>query len=128
MELTAHYDKDMEIIVATPIGEVINDNIMVTVSKALELSEHHKCNHLLFDIRNCPINQSMTEAFELMSEANEKLGLTFKHFTAVVYDPKNFPTERAEFIENVVFNRGNPFFKMFVNRDEAIEWLKKEKE
>ncbi len=125
MELTAYYDNDNKIVFAKPIGEVTTINAKETTKKALELSKEYNCNSLLFDIRQCFLGQSIIEGFEAMSKIGETIGLTSNYKCAVVYDPNNFPDERANFIENVVKNRTNYNFKLFTGPEEALTWLDK---
>lgn len=125
MELSARYDSKTNIIVATPIGEVTNENIIATIAKGLELSKQYNCNLLLFDISKCQIGQSLMDGFNLMSDLNKNTGLTVSHRTAIFYDFNIYPNERARFIENVVSNRANPRLRYFTDMKEAIEWLQK---
>lgn len=99
------------------------ENVRTTVNKALELSKLHRCPQLLFDIRKCPIRQTLLEGFEGMSDLRKSIGLELSFKIAIVYDPAVYPTERAQFIENVVVNRANPAFRMFSDYDEALAWL-----
>jgi hypothetical protein len=125
MELSARYDSESDVIIATPIGEVTKGNIIVTIAKGLELSKQYNCNLLLFDISKCKIGQSLIEGFNLMRDLNKNTGLTVSHRTAILYDFNIYPNERARFIENVVSNRANPRLRYFTEMKEAIDWLKK---
>ncbi len=124
MELRVYYDTDNEIIIAKPAGNITNDNINTTFSKALEYSKKHDCNFLLIDIRKCTIAQSEIDGFLFMKDMTQKTKLSLEHWIAVVFDPMLYPKERAQFIENTVVNRPNPSYRMFMFIDEAILWLK----
>ena len=124
MKLSVIYDKDNEIIIAKPVGNITKENVKATAMKALELSKKCDCDYLLFDVRKCPVAQSDVEGFFLMKNMEETTGLTLKHRVAIVYDPALYPKERAQFIENVVVNRINPVYKMFMSIEDALLWLK----
>lgn len=126
MELTAYFDQGNKVIVVESVGEVNTENIKATATKALELSKQHNNNLLLFDITKCSVGQSATQGFQDMQNMSETTGLTLDYKSAIVYDPNIYPTDRARFIENVVFNRGNQRFKVFTDRHEALKWLKKD--
>jgi hypothetical protein len=79
----------------------------------------------LFDIRNCPIKQTLLDGFQGMRNLKDSTGLDLTYKIAVVYNPDIYPKERAQFIENVVENRANPTYKMFTDIDEAMAWLMK---
>jgi len=125
MELTVYFDDANKILVAKPLGEVTTENVKETTKQAIELSKKYNCNYLLFDIRQCFEAQSIIQGFESMSKIGETTGLTALQKCACVYDPKNYPEERAKFIENVVTNRLSNAFKFFTNPEEAISWLNK---
>ncbi len=125
MELSAYYDNSKNIVFAKPVGEVTTENVKETKRKVLELSTINNCNFLLFDTIQCFLGQSIIEAFEAMSKIGETFGLTAKQKCAIVYDPNNYPEERAKFIENVVTNRTSNAFKFFTNSEDAISWLNK---
>lgn len=117
----------MGIIVTTPVAKITVENVRTTVDKALMLSKKHNCNLLLFDIRGCPVGQTLLDGFQGMSSMKESVGLNYNYKIAVIYDPKIYPRERAEFIENVVANRANPKFRMFTDFKEGESWLLKYK-
>jgi hypothetical protein len=125
MDLETYYDNGNNIVVAKPIGEVTTDKVKETSKKVLELSRNYNCNFLLFDMRLCSEGQSIIRGFESMSKLGETTGLTSLHKCAFVYDPENYPEERAKFIENVVTNRASNAFKFFTNYEEALTWLNK---
>lgn len=127
IEVTAYYNEEYGIIITTPVAEVTMENVRTTVKEAMKLSEVHKCNLLLFDIRNCPIRQTLLDGFQGMSNMKDSMGLDYSYKIAVVYDPGIYPKERAEFIETVVTNRANPKYKMFTDIEEGMVWLLKYK-
>ncbi|MEQ8360405.1 MAG: hypothetical protein RH860_13015 [Cytophagales bacterium] len=51
------------------------------------------------------------------------LGFQFDDIIAVIYNPSIYSKERAAFVETIVENRANPRFKMFTNKDNALNWL-----
>ena len=123
MELTVTYNAEQQIVVATPIGSMNKANVLKTFNEALKLSNKENCFSLLFDIRMCPLNQTQTEALSVMSDLTKLPGMTYRHRNAVVFNPENYPADRAEFIENVVNNRANPAYRVFTTIDSAKEWL-----
>jgi hypothetical protein len=127
MELTAYFDEENNVVVTTPVGEVTLENVKATTREALILSEKHTCYSLLFDIRQCPIGQSLSDGFWVMQDMKETLGLDYRYRVAIVYNPEIYPQERAQFIENVVVNRGNPNFKLYIELDQALAWLRQVK-
>ena len=125
MELTIYFDDVNKILVTNPIGEVTTENVKETIKQALAISKEHNCEFLLFDTRKCYLGQSLIEGFEAMSKIGESIGMSPKYKCAIVYNPVNYPEERAKFIENVVTNRLSNAFKFFTNLEEAILWLEK---
>ncbi|MBI1286825.1 MAG: hypothetical protein GC178_04530 [Flavobacteriales bacterium] len=123
MQLTILYDADTAIVRATPVAAITKENVRKTIQRALKVANDHDCLLLFFDIRKCLLGQSLTQGLNTMSHLMDIPGMTFKHKTAVIFDPERYPTERAEFIENVVNNRANPAFRIFLNEDEAVRWL-----
>jgi hypothetical protein len=125
MELTVYFDSVKNIVIAEPIAEVTTDNVRETIKQSLVISKEHNCDFLLFDTRKCYLGQSIIEGFEAMSKIGESIGMSPKYKYAIVYNPANYPEERAKFIENVVTNRLSNAFKFFANMEEAIMWLEK---
>ncbi|MCF8462074.1 MAG: hypothetical protein K9G46_15235 [Flavobacteriales bacterium] len=123
MELTVTYNLEQHIVIATPIGVINKKNVLKTFVEALKLSKKESCFNLLFDIRLCPLGQSMTDGLRLMSNLTSIPGMTFRHRTAVVFNPENYPIDRATFIENVINNRANPAYRVFTTIDAATKWL-----
>ena len=124
MELTTYYDTDNQVVVLEAEGPVTRENIKVTARKALELSNTHICNYILFDLTKCPESQSIFQGYDAMKNMELTTGITRNLKCAVVYNPSIYPEERAKFIENVVMNRPNPFYSMFTSRQDAFVWLK----
>ena len=127
MELTLHYDKDSDIIIVKALAEITKENIRIASEKAIELSKKHHCNYLLIDLSECPIGQSLIDGFWSMQDMEKSFGLSLHYNLAVIYNPKTYPKERAQFIENVVTNRINPTLRMFASDEEARKWLKEKR-
>lgn len=123
MNLTVQYHENVDLVEAVPAAEITKENVWKTIEEALKVAKNHGCLRLLFDIRQCPIGQSMTQGLSTMNNLMAIPGMTYKHRTAVIFDPSTYPTERAEFIENVVNNRANPAFRIFASREGALAWL-----
>lgn len=123
MKLTLKHDPHLNIVVAKPEGDVNQKNVTQTIIKTLELSSEKGCSRLLFDITECPIGQSLGEAFDGLINLQKTTGLSSSYRTAIIYNPIKFPVERAKFVEDVIANRGNLFFKTFNEEEEAISWL-----
>lgn len=127
MEITSYYDTKNGVVYTTPVGEVRIDNVKATAKKALELAIKHRCKLLLFDIRNCPVKQTLLEGFQSMQNVKETLGFDNTYWIAIVYNPDIYPEDRAQFIETVVANRANPKYRMFKEADDAYSWLREYK-
>lgn len=123
MELTITYNPEQQLVISTPIGPINKGNVLKTFEQTLKIAHKENCFNLLFDIRQCPLGQSMADGLTLMSNLTSISGMTFKHRSALVFNPENYPTERAEFIENVVNNRANPAYRVFIDMEKAIVWL-----
>ncbi|MDH5414207.1 MAG: hypothetical protein OEW87_08715 [Flavobacteriaceae bacterium] len=68
MEVSARYDSESDVLLATPIGEVTKGNVIATIAKRLELSEQFNFNLLLLDISKYKIGQSLIEGYNLMRD------------------------------------------------------------
>lgn len=128
MELTLQYDKESDIIIIKALADITAENIRISSEKAIELSKKHHCNNLLIDLSECPIGQSLIDGFWSMQDMEKSFGLSFKYNCAVIYNPKLYPDDRAQFIENVVANRINPILKMFSSAEEARKWLEEKRQ
>ena len=123
MNIKVAYQPDSHIVTAEIEGDITNENVKKAVASIRETGEANDCNYTLMDIRKCREAQPLISGFQGMKDMNSFLGTTYKQVIAVVYDPKYYPSERAQFIENVVHNRPNPPFKITEDWDEAFEWL-----
>lgn len=124
MQITATFDPENRIVITKVSALITNVNIRLTVERALAEAQKFKCEYLLFDVRECTPGQTMTEAFKGMEDMRSTMGMGVTYRSAVVFNPENYPVERAMFIENVVANRPNPLLRMFTDINMAIEWLK----
>lgn len=128
MELDVYYSTEHSIVIARPIGPVSRENVTKTIKRAMEVCKEHSCNYGLFDIRKCPVGQSMAQGFDLMQNLEKAFGVSIDFKMAVVYDPSLYPDDRARFIENVVVNRVNASYRMLKSMDEALAWLQEGRE
>ena len=124
MEITIDYDKDKDIVIATPVAEINQENIKSGVLETLKIAKQHRCFYLLLDMRKCQIGQSLMEGFLTMRNMNQTLGLSYEYKVAVVYNPASYPDDRANFIQTIVRNRANPPFRMFRELKDALVWIK----
>lgn len=124
MHITVVYDEERNIVVTTVSAPITNANIRRTIEETVQVAQRHGCRNLLFDIRRCTLQQSLMEAFKGVEDIRHTLGLDVEYKSAVVFDPGTYPVERAMFIENVIANRPNPLVRMFIDLQQASEWLK----
>ena len=123
LKLTSSFDEKNELVITVPIGEVNSENVIKTVKKALEVSEEKSCPFLLFDISKCELDRPFIDGFNDMVSFGQKTGLSLKHSVAVVYDPNNYPEERAEFIQSVANTMTDTNYRMFKDYDSALHWM-----
>lgn len=123
MELKISYSKQLDVVIATPVASITKENVWKTIRETLEVCDQNNCFNIVYDVRQCKLGQSTTQSLQTMGNLGNFPGMTFKHRTAVVYNPKLYPTERAEFVENVINNRANPAYRIFIDYDDAMKWL-----
>ncbi len=123
MELNITYLEEYNVMEATPVADITKENVWRTIKETLVACRQHECFNILYDIRKCKLGQSTAQSLATMGDLRQLPGMTFRHRTAVVYNPELYPTERAEFVENVVNNRANPAYRIFLDKRAALKWL-----
>ena len=127
-DISAHYDdiNNIVIVEGQHEGKLTTQVVMAASRVALKLACEHYCDLLLFDITMMKESQTIVQGYLAMKEMEKTTGITLNFKCAVVYDPCKYSPLRAEYIEAVVAHQRNPPFKMFSNRELAIDWLKAE--
>ena len=124
MELVSKYDEVNNVVITEGSGEVDSEFVRSAALRAKKVAVDFDCHHFLFDIRKCYVMRSLVAGFQDMSNLGETTGLSLRDRVAVLFSPSSYPEDRARFIENVVTNRSNPVYKMFTDKQSAIDWLK----
>lgn len=123
MEVKVKYEKTKHLIDSTSVGEITTESVKEMFKMTLEVSDKYNCNNLLLDMTACWATQPIFKAYDLGTKLTINTGLTSQHRCALLYDSALYPTERANFIENVINNRPNPIFKIFEDQKEGRKWM-----
>ena len=107
-KLKVLYDDALNIVIAEAEGMVTGDNVRKTIFEALECDKAHNCKTVLVDITRCKVNTLYLDAFMSMHRMAEKYSISPGYKFAVVFNPDNYPEERARFIEAISKVVGNP--------------------
>jgi hypothetical protein len=124
MEFVTEFDEVNKIVITEGTGEVNSEYVRTAAAEAMKIAGEHDCHNFLFDIRPAYVVRSLVAGFQDMSNLGETTGLSLRDRVAVLFSPSSYPEDRARFIENVVTNRSNPVYKMFTDKQSAIDWLK----
>ena len=124
MNISGEYDKNLELIVVKLGGLTELKNADGDLQTASKLSVEHNCMKVLFDARELQPGQSLLEGYEGAKNFGTIGGLSKEHICAILYDPKTYPEERAEFLESIIHNWDNPNIRVFRENNEAFNWLK----
>ncbi|MEQ8517469.1 MAG: hypothetical protein RLN79_14800 [Cytophagales bacterium] len=123
MNIESSFDSQNNLVITRAEGKVETATNLAASKKAIEIARKNNCHRFIFDIRNNPEGQTLLQAFSDMESMKKTLGFQFDDIIAVIYNPSIYSKERAAFVETIVENRANPRFKMFTNKDNALNWL-----
>jgi len=105
-------------------GEMKANIAVSTLSKGIKLCEEKSCTRILFDARDIVLTETFMGGYDLAKHFSEKTCLGHEYKCCVIYDPRNYPSDRAETMETVAMNWGNFQLRMFSDLKLGVEWLK----
>jgi len=119
------FDNRIKIVIASKSGTVNVSEIIRLINTSVALGIKHKCYCILFNMTKVEEIYSFMEEYKLNQNLINLTDLTYDHHCAVVYTPSKFKTvDELQFKERVAVNWGQGIFKIFIDLEEAIEWLK----
>ena len=113
------YVEDADYVIGTLTGGLTEKELNAARGEMGAQLTAHRCGKLLVDATGLSRMQSIAADFEFTAQHQSALPPGTSH--AVVIQEKH--KERMQFVENVAQNRYVEF-RLFTDRDQAIEWLR----
>ena len=119
------YDEDLKIVTVTYSGEFTHEKTKEIIGQRIAFGKEKNTNCFLLDMKNLLMGKgSLFDVLEVPEQIYKGQEMPHSSRTAIIKpdDPKVL--EGLEFFKTVCINRGW-VIKLFDEREEAIEWLKK---
>ena len=124
MEYNVEYDQENDILIARYQG-VLEIESLINLAKVItKKGQEHDCKRLLNDFRHASIEVDTMELFNVADQLkSEGFDRKWKRATVIAEQYRG----HLRFYETVAFNRGHRV-RVVTELDEAINWLKSEKD
>ncbi len=120
------YDHLNKIVIASIFGAVGVSGIIELINESVRFGRKHNCSNILFNMTEAEEILSFIDEYELCKNLNRITELTPSHYCAVVYHFNKLKNENElTFKEVVAQNWGQRGFKVFFDKEEGTEWLKR---